>query len=717
MLHTPQESLRDPLHGQIQYMRFNASTTSPELTVVDPIQQRQFPITTATPVDPIATETDHFSAPIDTAVEITTDSLTLPYVVPVSVRDTDGNCLLRAEEYAYEQLPEQDYIIELLAPIKMYLRVHSPITIASWEARMELTFTDATRVCIGARSYHETPAGTITTTADPEDMAAAISTFGSALKTTSCERSLPSLRGHPPAIELGDQLHIPDNITRPETAVRIEVPDRQELLYAVSPLAYYLGADVVLGETPRIVTDSEVIHRFDSPLRELQKGVERVLKQVLFFDCIVRTEGRYQIDLHERNVVESRLSFEIADLYDTPLSEQLESYLDVPFEEIEDVLPQWPLTTHVTPDAATVEQLPHLVNHLSFVRPMMTNSHANGGVEFQQEMDTFMRGPTQLRMEDCSEPTNRYVTLPSMSTLEHAWLGPKIPLKANKLTPTAFENKLHRHSSTSEIEITVVCNEATMKGEYTEGTALYGDRDELPFDITMHQDCSVAELHDVLRAETDFFHYIGHTTPDGFVCHDGTLETASLTTVGLDTFLLNSCRSYEVGTQLIEAGSIGGIVTHSDIGNNDATGIGQVIARLLNRGFSLRSALTITQNHRCTGHQYIVVGDGGIEITQSESGTPFVCTITPGDTQTYTVQLTTYPTTEPGIGSVFTPFIEGIDRYFLTGGELPSFTVSANTLARFLRLERFPVVVENELMWSPTVTVPESTHTDDSHRE
>lgn len=696
-------------------MRFNASTTPPKLTVVDPIQQRQFPLTTATPIDPIATETAHFSIPIDKAVEITTDSLTLPYVVPVSVRDTDGNCLLRAEEYAYEQLPEQEYIIELSAPIKIYLRVHSPITVASWEARMELTFSNATRVCIGARSYHESPAGTITTTAAPEDMATAISTFGSALKTTSCERSLPSLRGHPPAIELGEQLHVPDSIsrTRPETGVHIEVPEREELLYAVSPLAYYLGADVVCGEAPRIVADGDVIHRFDSSLREFQTGVERVLKQVLFFDCIVRTEGRYQIDLHERDVVESRLSFESADLYDTPLSEQLVRYLDVPYEEIADVLPQWPLTTHVTSDSATVEQLPHLVNHLSFVRPRIASPHTNDQVELQQEVDTFMRGPTQLRTEDSFTPTDRYVTLPSTTTLEHAWLGSRIPLQANKLTPTAFENKLHRDASTSEIEITVVCNEETMREEYTEGSALYGNRDELPFDITIYQDCSVAELHDVLRTETDFFHYIGHTTPDGFVCHDGTLETASLSTVALDTFLLNSCRSYEVGTQLIEAGSIGGIVTHSDIGNNDATGIGRVIARLLNRGFSLRSALTITRNHRQTGQQYIVVGDGSIEITQSESGTPFVCDITPVDSQTYTVQLTTYPTTEPGIGSVFTPFIEGIDQYFLTGGELPSFTVSASTLARFLRLERFPVVLGDELMWSPAVTVPPNTDTDD----
>ena len=36
----------------------------------------------------------------------------------------------------------------------------------------------------------------------------ALSTLSSALKTTSVERSYPTLRGHPPALELGDALDV-----------------------------------------------------------------------------------------------------------------------------------------------------------------------------------------------------------------------------------------------------------------------------------------------------------------------------------------------------------------------------------------------------------------------------------------------------------------------------------------------------------------------------
>jgi hypothetical protein len=48
-------------------------------------------------------------------------------------------------------------------------------------------------------------------TTDAEDVMMAILTFRSALKTTSPERSFPTLRGHPPAIELNDRLEIPDD--------------------------------------------------------------------------------------------------------------------------------------------------------------------------------------------------------------------------------------------------------------------------------------------------------------------------------------------------------------------------------------------------------------------------------------------------------------------------------------------------------------------------
>lgn len=109
---------------------------------------------------------------------------------------------------------------------------------------------------------------------------AAISALSSALKTTTCERSYPTLRGHPPRIECGDKLHIPDELSRPETGIRLEVPPSLENVFVAAPLVYYLGAEMVPGEKPRLVTE-----RFEYPLDDfpLEREIERLLKQVFFW--------------------------------------------------------------------------------------------------------------------------------------------------------------------------------------------------------------------------------------------------------------------------------------------------------------------------------------------------------------------------------------------------------------------------------------------------
>lgn len=177
---------------------FRQSDNGPGVTIIDPIQRRQFPIETSTPVRPIDTSADNFYFPVDSATEIATETIILPYVVITHVRNANGDVLIEAEEYSYEHLPEGEYIIELNAPIKIQIYVESDLVVASSAERMEFDFGSEIPVQIGAQSYHDRPGTTITTTSSPRDIMAAISTFGWALKTTSCERSLPSFRGHPP---------------------------------------------------------------------------------------------------------------------------------------------------------------------------------------------------------------------------------------------------------------------------------------------------------------------------------------------------------------------------------------------------------------------------------------------------------------------------------------------------------------------------------------
>ncbi|WP_266076909.1 hypothetical protein [Haladaptatus caseinilyticus] len=682
---------------------FRPDTDAPGITVIDPIQRRQFPIQTSTPVQPTSTGVDQFSFPIDNAAEIATNKLVLPHIVIAYVRSADGDVLTKVEDFAYEQLPKGDYLIELNAPIKIYLRMTSEATIATSADRMEFDFGAETRVRIGARSYHEQPGATVTTTADPRDVMAAFSTFGSALKTRSCERSLPSLRGHPPKIELDDRFHIPNEISRPETGVRIELPPELSMIYPSSTLAYYLGANIVPGDEPTLVTDDGFAHSLTHPERGFEGEIERVLKQTLFLDCITRTEGFYQIPLHERQMIESDLDFAFDELYERSLSEQIEAYLDVPFDTIKEHVPTWLLSTTVSEDVTNLEAIPYLVNNLSLISTK-GEKRRKPSPETPEPIDSFFRG-TKAKHRGQQQAHHSYVAPNRTDSLEHAWLGGGMPIGANKLIKQSFENKLGRSSSTGEIDITVVCNEQEMSPEYDGGNNLYGKRQELRFDIDVHRNLSVRELESVLTASTDFLHYIGHVKDGKFICHDGELDVGTIDDVGVETFLLNGCRSYEQGLELIESGSIGGIVTYSEIANKSAIQIGRTIARLLNRGFSLRSALTIARNRQIVGNQYIVVGDGSIEIAQSESGTPILCDVTT-ETDTddeYDVQLITYPTVERGMGSIITPFIENIETYFLNGGSTPKLSVDRDTLVQFFRLEQIPVIVDGEFGWSTDI--------------
>ncbi|SIR04531.1 hypothetical protein SAMN05421858_1230 [Haladaptatus litoreus] len=670
------------------------------MTVVDPIQRRQFPIRTSTPVDPTPVDTDGFRFPVDSAAEIVTNRLVLPYVVITHVRTLDGDVVTKVEDFSYEQLPRGEYLIELNAPIRIYLRATSDVTIASSTERMEFDFGTETRVRIGARSYHDQPGATVTTTATPRDAMAAISTFGSALKTTSPERSLPSLRGHPPKIKLGDRLHVPDGLSPPDTGVRIELPSRLSMIFPTSSLAYYLGATVVPADEPRLVTDSGFVHPLDHPQRGFEGEVERVLKQSLFLDCVTRTEGLYRIPLHERRVIERHVDVAFDDLYEKELPEQLETYLDIPFETVEDAIPTWLLSTTVTDEPSNLETIPYLVNALSTISMKEESQRQESVPEARTPIDGFLRGSEVERDVQDERNSGSYVAPVRTDSVERAWLGRGMPVSANKIIKSAFENKLERSSSTGGIDITVVCNEPEMSPEYDSGNTLYGKRDELEFDIDVHRHLSVGELESVLSEPTDFLHYIGHSRDGEFVCRDGGLSTDSIDDVAVDTFLLNGCRSYELGAELINSGSIGGIVTYSEIANKSAITIGRTIARLLNRGFSLRSALTITREQRLVGNQYIVVGDGSIEITQSESGTPFLCYLGTETETEYELRIATYPTVDSGMGSLFTPFIDDIETYFLSGGDIGTFRVDKETLRQFLRLEKIPLVVDGEFVWS-----------------
>ncbi|WP_248896524.1 CHAT domain-containing protein [Haloplanus halobius] len=667
------------------------------LVVTDLIERDQFRLYTDTPVSPSPADPSAHRFPVDAAVTIGAAEIELPTVVSVCVRDDAGEMLAETEHFAYEEFPAGTYSLELCGPIKIYLRVDAPVTVASDVNRTRIEFDDHRQVHVGARSHHEGPAATITTTDDPTDVMAAVSEFSSALKTTSPERSYPTLRGHPPLVELGDAVDVPDALSSPETGVRLELPPDYESIYVAAPLAYYVAADVVPGGAPRLVTDDGFEHDLDT-VRGFETEVERVLKQTFFLDCVTRTEGYYNVDLHERAAVETDLDLDFEWLYEQSLSTQLEEYLSVPFGAVEDELPEWRLTSHVAPTPENVELLPFVTNDLAVVRTPQDQPEPSSAVQ-TTAANEFFRDEAFTRSAAADEASRSYVQPETTDSLEQSWVGEGAPIGASKATTAAFYNRLDRTPTDGDIGITVVCNDPRMADERDVVDAVYGSREELPFDVQVHHDLTQRELRRVLSAEADLLHYIGHIDAEGFECADGKLDATTLTDAGADAFLLNACQSYEQGSALIEAGAIAGIVTLSDVINSGAVRIGRMLARLLNRGFTIGSALEVARDDSVIGDQYTVIGDSSLSLARTDGGPPNVCVVN-RTADGYELGWKPYPATGIGMGSLVMPWINDEDQYYLWSGDSRSFDMTADELQQFLSLETVPVKIDGSLVWS-----------------
>jgi len=234
--------------------------TDDGLEIIDPIERNRCRLTTHKPVTPTPVDCDRIEYPVSSAVEITAEMLTLPIQSTVYVRNSEGSILDEIQPSEQRYLTHDKYILDISTSMKVYAELESSIQMYSDADRTYLSFEQPMPTIIGARSYHTRPASTITTTTEPTDVMNAVSAFGSALKTTTVERSYPTLRGHPPAIKLGTELHIPEKIEQSQTSVQLEVPPELSYIRVVAPLAYYLGASIVPGPEPKLVTDAGYVY-------------------------------------------------------------------------------------------------------------------------------------------------------------------------------------------------------------------------------------------------------------------------------------------------------------------------------------------------------------------------------------------------------------------------------------------------------------------------
>ncbi|WP_049991250.1 hypothetical protein, partial [Natrinema salifodinae] len=538
----------------------------------------------------------------------------------------------------------------------------------------------------------------ITTPPDIDSLMAAVSALPSALKTTSPERTWPTLRGHPPLIELGDRLDIPDAIDRPDGDIALTVPRDHASLYQAAPLAFFLGATIRPGDEPLLETP-----RFDRALatdRSFEDEIADLLKRFFFLDCLTRTEGVFQYDLLERSILEDVLPFDLADTYDLSLPHRLDRYLEVPFEVIEPYIPRWPLTAHVPSDPENATLLPFIVNELGIVRdacsrpPESLPQPETTNAELVRRATTY-RSPSSL-------PNESAVVVPSVTdeAVEHAWFGDGVPQRASKATIEAYRNQLDHRERNESIAILLVCNDARMIDEHDLLDGAYGNREDLPFEIRSEFGADTDRLASLLAdGGYDFFHYIGHATEDGLRCPDGDLDVRTLESVDLGVFFLNACRSYEQGLALTRRGAFGGVSTYTDVVNDDAVEAGETMARLLNRGFPLRGALEIARTNAGLGEQYLIVGDGSADIAQSDGGAPAIIELDRTD-DGFEFAIRSYSTKEFQLGTATESTLYTVSDRHLSPGSTPCSRVSRESLDEYVTWTELPLVVDGELHWN-----------------
>lgn len=685
-------------------IEFEETTDPAGLEVYDSIEQRHLHVRTPESVAITATDSDGFCYPVDAACTIKTNSILFDHWSFLNLRDDNGDWSQKIEPGESITLDRDVQFLELSGPIKLYCRVTTPGRVETGLDSIRLRLDRKATITIGARSLHEKPSGTIRVPDDPASMMEAVSMLSSALKTTSPERTWPTLRGHPPLIERADELEIPSKLSKPETDVTLEVPPTYRHLYTVSPLAYFLGADVRPRSEP-VLRTPQFVHHLGVDDR-FEDEVATLLKQFFFLDCLARTEGLFEKDLYERTRLEGRLPLDLTAVYDLPLSSRLEQYFAVPYAQIEPFVPRWPLTAHV-PDAPTgIELLPFIVNELGIVREPHGTTLTGDQSESRSQAE-LVRSVASSRNSSGSpsEPRRQFV-IPEINdeSIEHAWFGEHVPQTASKATIEAYRSQLERDSRSESIEILLVCNDVRMLEEHDLLDDVYGNREELPFGVTSEFGVHSERLATLLTdGGYDFVHYIGHATPDGLDCSDGKLDVRTLESVDVGVFFLNACQSYDQGLALVHRGAFGGVSTLVDVDNERAVGIGETMARLLNLGFPLRAALEIAREQLATNDNYLIVGDGSTDIAQTEGSAPLIVELERRRSSEFDFAVRSYPTKEFKLGTVTESNLKEVSDRHLTPSYTPFSPTTEEPLHEFLMWTKYPILFDGELCWNDDI--------------
>lgn len=596
------------------------------ITLTDTRDNSQFEIQTRSDQELRYADGSDFIFPVDTAKQTQADTIILPnrkVVIWDSVRETVLEST--AETSKIERGPGR-YNIELTAtPMKIYFAVQGSITVESTLSSLFIQIDGGDNAIIGGRSFHRTPETIIRTTKEPSDLAEAISHLSATISEDSPLRTYPTFRDHPPLLEVSEALDIPSDLDQPDTGIELHVPEDIGSISQVAPLAFYLGGRVIpetdLVNRPVLTTQSGFTWELSGEQNPWDKA-NQTLEQVFFLDCLARSSQLYNWDLLERVEVAENVDISFDEIFELPLAERVEKYLDLPYEKIESAVPDWPLTVGIEAPENQIEALPFIARDLAQVRVYPNE----GSLELRPE--TF-------------EP----------NTIEHAWAGNEYRKYTNRITAEAYKatasTNLTRSPRTKMIVVSNVEDDKDIQ-EY------YNPPSWFNMDFEFGQDVTRDELRQLLSEPAGIFQFIGQLTEDGFRCSDGHLDTSTVFESNATTTLLHGCDSYQQAENLLEKGTYSCLVTHSQDSNEVATEFGTSLGKLIIAGFPLRTATNIVTSATGYSTPYTILGDGGIPVRhKNSSGSPTLLEIQSGKGKKVEIQVHSYVNRAFGLGSTF----------------------------------------------------------------
>jgi len=533
-----------------------------------------------------------FPAPVDRAVSFEAESISVPTFEFITLRDAKGEVVARLDETM--DFPRQTYFLELNSVMKAFIRAPDVAISATGikdSPAVEITFDRPTTITVGARSLHTRPEATITVPDDPTALAEAVSVLGSSIKEFTPERSWPTLRGYPPRIRVGNELDIPSPLVTPGTGVEVVVRPTYEDVYRLSTLAYYLGANVVVGDAPAIRLDNGYVESLPTEGVALEERAEELLRTWFFLDTLARTEGYFKSDRYEYEQVGPELPFYPPNLADRSMSERLMEYLEVDPETVAPYTPEWPTEAVLRPVPAAMELLPHLAHVLAPVRV-----RGSGDPEADTPI-ALATSPWLNHGQDGSDADA--VPLPNATPVQSG---------SAVLTATGFENFLTRgRTARGEIRA-VVLTDSTRRAE-TLRRALFDPA--VPEGIGSWEvvDCPDEEtVTATLSDPTIDVAYCSLPIEDGQIAAtDGAVSLDDLSdSPSLAVF--EGSTDPLLGYPIIENGGLSAIISETPIDPETF----RSLLGLLSSGVSVASSVSLSKRGGTT--QMRIVGDPGVEI-------------------------------------------------------------------------------------------------------